>query len=74
MNNGGTAELTRFEQDGADGLVGGALTLKDAGDNGFTLTVTQKVKPEGKKRPELVETDMSLAYDEIKYTKNIITV
>lgn len=49
-------------------------TLKDAGDNGFTLTVTQKVKPEGKKRPELVETDMSLAYDEIKYTKNIITV
>ena len=49
-------------------------TLKEAGDNGFTLTVTQKVKPEGKKRPELVETDMSLAYDEIKYTKNIITV
>ena len=32
LNNGGTAELTRFEQDGADGLVGGALTLKDAGD------------------------------------------
>ena len=22
LNNGGTAELTRFEQDGADGLVG----------------------------------------------------
>lgn len=41
LNNGGTAELTRFEQDGADGLVGGALTLKDAGDDALWTVEAQ---------------------------------
>lgn len=49
-------------------------TLKAAGDSDFTVTVLKKVKLEGKKRPEMVEQDVTLAYDEIKYTKNIITV
>lgn len=48
-------------------------TLKAADEKQFTLTVAQKVKTEGKKRPEIVETDLVMAMDEVKYTKNIIT-
>ncbi|MCI6986022.1 MAG: ribosome assembly cofactor RimP [Sodaliphilus sp.] len=47
-------------------------TLKDADEEGFTLTITKKVKLEGKKRPEMVDEDLNYKYDEIKYTKNII--
>lgn len=47
-------------------------TLKSADEQGFVLTTTAKVKPEGKKRPEIVEIDNELKYNEIKYTKNII--
>lgn len=46
--------------------------LKDADEEGFTLTITKKVKLEGKKRPEMVDEDLNYKYDEIKYTKNII--
>ncbi|MDO4511336.1 MAG: ribosome assembly cofactor RimP [Bacteroidales bacterium] len=46
--------------------------LKDANEEGFTLTITKKVKLEGKKRPEMVDEDLCYKYDEIKYTKNII--
>lgn len=44
-------------------------TLKDADEEGFTLTITKKVKLEGKKRPEMVDEDLNYKYDEIKYTK-----
>lgn len=47
-------------------------TLKGADEEGFTLTITKKVKLEGKKRPEMVDEDLNYKYDEIKYTKNII--
>lgn len=47
-------------------------TLKDADEEGFTLTITKKVKLEGKKRPEMVDEDLNYKYNEIKYTKNII--
>ena len=47
-------------------------TLKEASDEEFVLTVTKKVKLEGKKRPEMVDEDLHFTYDEIKYTKNII--
>ena len=47
-------------------------TLKDTDEEGFTLTITKKVKLEGKKRPEMVDEDLNYKYDEIKYTKNII--
>ena len=33
----------------------------------------RKVKPEGAKRPKLVEEDVTFAYDEIKYTKYLIS-
>lgn len=47
-------------------------TLKDVDEEGFTLTITKKVKLEGKKRPEMVDEDLNYKYEEIKYTKNII--
>ena len=47
-------------------------TLTEADDQGFTVAVPTKVKREGKKRPEVVDVDTTLRYDEIKYTKNII--
>lgn len=47
--------------------------LKSAGDKEFVITVEKKVKLEGTKRPKLVQEDMTFAYDEIKYTKYLIS-
>ena len=47
--------------------------LKDADDETFTVTVTKKVKVEGKKRPELQEEDLVFNYNEVKYTKYLIS-
>lgn len=47
-------------------------TLKQADAQGFTLTIQEKQKLEGKKRPVMVDVDHQLAYSEVKYTKNII--
>ena len=46
--------------------------LKEAGDTDFTSVVSRKVKPEGAKRPVMVDEDVTLKYDEIKYTKYLI--
>lgn len=46
--------------------------LKEADSEGFTLTVSKKVKPEGAKRPIIEEEDERFGYDEIKQTKYII--
>lgn len=46
--------------------------LKASDENGFTLTVTKKVKPEGAKRKTEVEEDIRFAFDEVKYTKYLI--
>lgn len=46
--------------------------LKEANDDSFTITTTTKVKPEGAKRPIMVEEDIVINYNETKYTKNII--
>lgn len=48
----------------------GILKLSD--DNGFTVTVTKMVKPEGAKKKIAMEEDLSFAYDEVKYTKYLI--
>ena len=48
----------------------GRLTAAD--DNGFTLAIEKKVKPEGAKRPVVVEEEQHFDYNEIKYTKYII--
>ena len=46
--------------------------LTDANEENFTITVQVKVKPEGAKRPKLVEQNVTFVYDEIKYTKYLI--
>ncbi|WP_294632154.1 ribosome assembly cofactor RimP [uncultured Bacteroides sp.] len=47
--------------------------LKDADEQHFTLTTQKKVKPEGAKRPRMEQEDETFAYDEIKYTKYLIS-
>ena len=47
--------------------------LKDANEENMTLTIQKKVKPEGAKRPKLVEEDVTYTYSEIKYTKYLIS-
>lgn len=47
--------------------------LKQADEQRFTLTTRKKVKPEGAKRPRMEEQDETFAYDEIKYTKYLIS-
>ena len=47
--------------------------LKDANEERITLTIQKKVKPEGAKRPKLVEEDVFYTYEEIKYTKYLIS-
>lgn len=46
--------------------------LKNADEEKFTVTVKAKQKEEGSKRPKLIEMDLTLRYDEIKYTKYLI--
>lgn len=47
--------------------------LKEADEEHFVVTVQKKVKPEGAKRPKLVDEDVTLTYEEIKYTKYLIS-
>ena len=47
--------------------------LVDTNESNFTITVQTKVKPEGAKRPKLVEQNVTFTYDEIKYTKYLIS-
>lgn len=47
--------------------------LVDANESNFTITVQTKVKLEGAKRPKLVEQNVTFTYDEIKYTKYLIS-
>ena len=46
--------------------------LKDVTDGAFTLTTQKKVKPEGAKRPQLVDEDVTLAYGDAKEVKAVI--
>ncbi len=43
--------------------------LKNADENGITLTIETQVKPEGAKRKVTIEEDLGFKYEEIKYTK-----
>lgn len=47
--------------------------LKDADEQHFILTTQKKVKPEGAKRLRMEQEDETFAYDEIKYTKYLIS-
>lgn len=46
--------------------------LKSSDDNGFIITISKKVKPEGSKKKVDIEEDLSFGYDEVKYTKYLI--
>lgn len=46
--------------------------LRSADEDGFVIAVSKKVKPEGAKRPVMVEEEITFKYEEIKYTKYII--
>lgn len=48
----------------------GVLKSVDGGD--FTVTVKEKQKVEGKKRPQLVSVDRTFQMDTVKYTKYLI--
>ncbi len=48
----------------------GVLKSVDGGD--FTVTVEEKQKVEGKKRPQLVSVDLTFQMDTVKYTKYLI--
>ena len=43
--------------------------LKSVNGREFTVAVTEKVKVEGKKRPQMQEVDYTYNMDEVKYTK-----
>ena len=47
--------------------------LKDVTPENFTVTTMKKMKLEGAKRPKMVEQDLTFAYNEIKYTKYLIS-
>ena len=47
--------------------------MKDANEENFTVTIQKIVKPEGAKRPKLVDEDVTFTYEEIKYTKYLIS-
>lgn len=46
--------------------------LKDADESGFTLTVKEKVKVEGKKRPVIQEVDKHFGYGDVRWVKAVI--
>ncbi len=50
----------------------GILKSVDDNDNDFTVTVQEKQKVEGKKRPQLVEVDKPFKMNNVKYTKYLI--
>ena len=47
--------------------------LKEVNDDNFIVSTQVKVKVEGTKRPQLVDEDMVLKYNGIKYTKYLIS-
>lgn len=47
--------------------------LKSVDGTNFTVTVQEKQKQEGKKRPVLVEVDKTYAMDGVKYAKYLLT-
>ena len=49
-------------------------TLKSVDGNDFIVTVQEKQKVEGKKRPQLVELDRQFQMDKVKYTKYLINL
>ena len=47
--------------------------LTEANEENFSITVQTKMKVEGSKRPKMVDQLITFTYDEIKYTKYLIS-
>ena len=48
-------------------------TLKAADEHHFTAGIKKKIKPEGAKRPKMVEEDVTYAYDDVKSVEYLIS-
>ena len=48
-------------------------TLKSVAGRDFVVSVNEKVKLEGKKRPVMMDVDHAFNMDEVKYTKYLIS-
>ena len=46
--------------------------MKSADEHGFVVTVMEKQRLEGKKRPQMVEVDKAFSYNDVKWVKCII--
>lgn len=46
--------------------------LKEANEQQFVVTVEEKQRLEGKKRPVMVDVDYTFGYDDVKWVKNVI--
>ena len=46
--------------------------LHDVTEQGFMLTVEEKVREEGAKRPKLVSRDINLTFEQVKWTKYLL--
>ena len=66
INQGQRVEVLTKEGKKLQGVLGNVTA------EGFTLTVSEKVREEGKKRPVLVDRELPFTYDAVKSTKYII--
>ena len=64
---GDTIEVFELEGKKVQGV------LKSVDGTNFTITVQEKQKQEGRKRPVLVEVDKTYAMDGVKYAKYLLT-
>ena len=66
IHEGETVEVLTKEGKKMEGI------LSNVTPEHFTVTVQEKVRIEGKKRPEMVDRDVTFSYDDVKFTKYVI--
>lgn len=66
IHEGETVEVLTKEGKKMEGI------LSNVTPEHFTVTVQEKVRIEGKKRPEMVDRDVTFSYDDVKSTKYVI--
>ena len=66
IHQGERVEVLTTEGKKLQGTLGGVTP------EGFTLTIEEKVREEGAKRPKLVEREVPFSFDQVKSTKYVI--
>lgn len=66
IHQGDSVEVMTTDGKKLTGVLGGVTA------DGFTLTVMEKVREEGQKRPKMVERVLELGFDNVKSTKYLI--